>query len=292
MLQHETENRSPGRRARLLLKYLMYPGTNWISRDKSKVVQMFLTGTPDRPIRTLDCGCGNAFFSHRAIQRHARCVGITIHGWEKRNCEEMRAFLGLAEDQLELRLTSLEHLAAEPSLHDRFDQVLLLDVIEHIMDAPAALRQIHALMAENGLIYITTPNRDWQGNADRIRVTRTEDGWHVRNGYTFDQLESILEQNGFEPVDRLRFGTKGSTLVTWIQHRIFRSWIDPLTVLFFPLLKLAAMALSPWEDPHTIFVLARKRSQCVNAMEVDRGSSWSATSRMAGRRVLANQLHD
>ncbi len=94
------------------------------------------------------------------------------------------------------------------------------------------MRQIHALLAENGLVYITTPNRDWQGNADRIRVTRNEDGWHVRNGYTIEQLESILEQNGFEPVDRLRFGTKGSTLVTWIQHRIFRSWIDPLTVRY------------------------------------------------------------
>ena len=141
MLQHEIDKRSPGRRARLLLKYLMYPGTNWISRDKSKIVRMFLTGTPDRPIRTLDCGCGNAFFARRAIQRHARCVGITIHGWEKQNCEEMRAFLGLAEDQLELRLTSLEKLAAEPSLQDQFDQVLLLDVIEHIMDAPAALHR-------------------------------------------------------------------------------------------------------------------------------------------------------
>ncbi len=292
MLRNETENRSPGQRARLLLKYLMYPGTNWISRDKSKVVRMFLTGTPDRPIRTLDCGCGNAFFAHRAIQRHSRCVGITIHDWEKKNCEEMRSFLGLAEDQLELRVTSLEQLAAQPSLHEKFDQVLLLDVIEHIMDAPKALRQIHGLMSANGLVYITTPHRDWQGNADRIRVTRTEDGWHVRNGYTFEQLESILEQNGFEPVDRLRFGTKGSTLVTWIQHRLFRSWIDPLTVLFFPLLKLAAIVLSPWKDPHTIFVLARKQSQRVNALEPDIECSWPASTGVAGRRFTAHQMHD
>ena len=35
--------------------------------------------------------------------------------------------------------------------------------------------------------------------------------------------------------------------------------IDPLTVLFFPLLKLLSLALSPWRDPHTIFVLARKK---------------------------------
>src|SRR5262249_10334297 len=143
------------------------------------------------------------------------------------NCEQMRSFLGLDESQLELRVTNLEQLADDPGRQGRFDQVLLLDVIEHILDAPAALRQLHTLTAEDGLVYITTPNRDWQGNADHLRVTRIEDGWHVRNGFTFEQLEALLEEAGFEPVDRLRFGTKGSTLVTWIQRRVFRSWIDP-----------------------------------------------------------------
>jgi SAM-dependent methyltransferase len=259
MLRPYTQGLPITRRLRLLIKYLMYPGTNWISRDKSKVVRMFLRGTPDQPIRTLDCGCGNAYFAHQAILRHARCLGITIHSWEKHNCEEMRSFLGWDESQLKLLVTNLERLAADRSQQEQFDQVLLLDVIEHILDAPAALRQIHALTAEDGLVYITTPDRDWQGNADHLRVTRKEDGWHVRNGYTMEQLESLLEQAGFEPVDHLRYGTKGSTLVTWIQHHVFRSWIDPLTVLFFPVLKLAAFALSPWRDSHTIFVLARKR---------------------------------
>jgi hypothetical protein len=89
-------------------------------------------------------------------------------------------------------------------------------------------------------------------------VTRYEDGWHVRNGFTFEQLESLLEAHGFEPVDRLCFGSIGSTVVTRIQHGIFGRWIDPLTVLFLPFLKLLSTLLSPFPDPHTIFVLARK----------------------------------
>ena len=259
MLRVDTQNLSFAQRARLLVKYLMYPGTNWISRDKSKVVRMFLDGSSDRPIRTLDCGCGNAFFAYHSVLRNSRCVGITIHEWEKRHCEEMRTFLRISEEHLQFRLASLESLAADPAEHGQFDQVLLFDVIEHILDAPKALRQIYDLTAEDGLVYITTPNRDWQANADRIRVTRYEDGWHVRNGYTFEQLETILHETGFEPVDRLRFGTMGSTVVTWIQHRVFRSWNDPLTVLFFPLLELVGILLSPWRDTHTIFVLARKQ---------------------------------
>ena len=215
----------------------------------------------EQPVRTLDCGCGNAYFSYEAVKRHSRCTGITIHEWEKHNCEEMRSFLGVSPSDLEFRVTNLAALAEDRLEQEKYDQVLLLDVIEHILDAGRALRQIHSLLAEDGLVYITTPNRDWQGNASRIRVTRYEDGWHVRNGYTFEQLESLLEENGFEPVDRLRFGSLGSTLVTRIQHGTFGRWIDPLTVIFFPLLKLIAMLLSPFPDPHTIFVLARKRAR-------------------------------
>jgi SAM-dependent methyltransferase len=258
MLRQETRNLSLATRARLLVKYAMFPGTNWISRDKSRVVNMFLQGTPERPVRTLDCGCGNAYFAHQAVIRGARCTGITIHQWEKHHCEEMRSFLGLSAAELDVRLATLASLAADPGEQGQYDQVIFLDVIEHIRDARAALRQIHAVLAPDGLVYITTPNRDWEGNADRIRVTRAEDGWHMRNGYTFEQLETLLEQAGFEPVDRLRFGTLGSTAVTWIQHKLFRRWLDPLSVVFFPLLKLVAVGLSPWRDTHTIFVLARK----------------------------------
>jgi SAM-dependent methyltransferase len=256
MLRPNTANSSS--RTRLLLKSWMFPGTNWVTRDKSRLVKMLLSGTPDRPVRTLDCGCGNAYFTHQAVLRGAHCLGITIHEWEKRHCEEMRDFLGIDPHLMQFRAASLDHLARDPTLRGRFDQVLLLDVIEHILDARQTFRQIHDLLDEDGFVYITTPNRDWQAHSSRIRVSRVEDGWHVRNGYTFEHLEALLADCGFEPIDRLRFGTLGSTLVTWIQHTLFRSWIDPLTVAFYPLLKALAVALSPWRDTHTIFVLARK----------------------------------
>jgi len=246
-------------RARLLLKSLMFPGTNWVSRDKSRLTRMLLRGTPDHPVRTLDCGCGNAFFSLQAVARGAGCLGITIHDWERQNCEEMRDYLGVPEERLRFRVSSLDDLAGEPDQQGGYDQVLLLDVIEHILNAPATFRQIHGLLDEDGFLYITTPDRDWQAHTSSIRVTRFEDGWHVRNGYTFEQLEAVLDRNGFEPIDRVRFGTLGSTVVTWIQHRLFGPKVDPLTVLFFPVLKAIAVVLSPWKDPHTIFVIARKK---------------------------------
>src|SRR6185312_6347750 len=61
VLRPYTEN-APSR-FRLRLKQLMFPGTNWVSRDKSRLVKLLLSGTPENPVRTLDCGCGNAYFS-------------------------------------------------------------------------------------------------------------------------------------------------------------------------------------------------------------------------------------
>ncbi len=257
MLRAYTAN-SPSR-TRLFIKSLMFPGTNWVSRDKSRLTRMLLKGTADRPVRTLDCGCGNAYFSYQAALRGSTCLGITIHDWERDNCDEMRDYLGVSDERMEFRVARLDELADEPEHHGQFDQVLLLDVIEHIMDAHATFRQIHRLLDDDGFVYITTPCRDWQAHTSSIRVTRFEDGWHVRNGYTFEQLEAVLERNGFEPIDRLRFGTLGSTVVTWIQHRLFGRWIDPLTVALFPILKAISVLLSPWRDTHTIFVIARKR---------------------------------
>lgn len=258
MLRPYTAN-APSR-LRLFLKKVLWPGTNWVSRDKSLVTRHFLTGTAADPVRTLDCGCGNAYFSYEAVRRGGTCLGITIHDWERQNCEEMRDYLGVPADRLQFRVARLDELADDPAHRQAFDQVLLFDVIEHILDAPATIRQIHGLLDVDGFVSISTPDRDWQRHTARsIRVSRHEDGWHVRNGYTFEQLEALLEANGFEPIDRLRFGTLGSTVVTWIQHHLFGSKVDPLTVAFFPVLKAIAWALSPWRDSHTIFVLARKK---------------------------------
>ena len=175
MLRPDTSNPTLFARARLLVKYALFPGTNWITRDKSRVVKLFLRGTPERPVRTLDCGCGNAYFAHQAVVRGSRCTGITIHQWEKLRCEEMRCFLGLTEAELQLRLESLASLAADPDDRGKYDQVLLLDVIEHILDAGGPATD-HTAWVRGRARHVTTPNRDWQGNADRTGVMRDQDG--------------------------------------------------------------------------------------------------------------------
>ena len=104
----------------------------------------------------------------------AKCIDITIYDREQRDCEEMRDYLGIAADRMYDNVSRDQDFVADLAQHGQFDQVLLLDVIEHILDDGAALRKIYRLKADDGFIYITTRDRDWQGIVSGLRVTRCE----------------------------------------------------------------------------------------------------------------------
>ena len=116
MLRLDTENLSLAARARLLVKYAMYPGTNWVSREKAHVVRMFLQGTPERPIQTLDCGCGNAFFS-RIRPSSGTHVARESRSTSGRSATARRCgpFWGSRPVELEFRATNLATLADDPA---------------------------------------------------------------------------------------------------------------------------------------------------------------------------------
>ncbi len=239
--------RATGRRIKLWLKRLIWPGFDVGSRDKSKLRHLLLTGD----IHTLDVGCGNGYFTYQAATRGKSAVGITIFPEEYARCEEMRSYIGCSN--LSFKKSTIEQFSQDPSRQNSFDQVLMLDVIEHIRDDAAALRQVHGLLNTDGYLFLTVPNRDFEFDK-HPHVERHGTGWHVRHGYTFESLERLLEENGFEPIDRRRYGRAGSKLAIRLQH-IMNPTAGLLTL---PLLRLLSVALF-WQKPHTLLVLARKR---------------------------------
>lgn len=244
---------------KLQLKFFLWPGFNWVSRDKSKLVNLFLEGQAQKPIRTLDIGCGNAFFSYQASLRNSYCLGITIHEWESARCNDMREYLSIPTSQLEFRATSIQKLSQDTDLQESFDQVIMLDVLEHIRDDRGTLQKIYHLLNDNGFVFIAVPSRDFEYSAEQPHVTRVEDGWHVRHGYTFEQLEQLLESQGFEPIDRRSYGTKAIFVIKWLQDKLNNNLL--LMFLFFPIFKIISWILFPWKHTHTILVIARKKAK-------------------------------
>ena len=169
----------------------MFPGTNWVSRDKSRVVQDVPDGTPEQPVRTLDCGCGNAYFSHQAVARvHAAWGSRSTTGRSRTARRCARSSASPTSSWSSAWGASTSWPPTGPARPLRPGAAARRDRAHH--GRAGCFRQIHDLLDEDGFVYITTPDRDWQAHSGRIRVTRFEDGWHVRNGYTFEQLEAVL----------------------------------------------------------------------------------------------------
>lgn len=76
--------------------------------------------------------------------------------------------------------------------NDRFDYVISFQVIEHIEDDLAYLKEIQRVLKPGGKFICTTPN---------ITQSLTRNPWHVRE-YTFAQLET-LALKAFSSVEKL-----------------------------------------------------------------------------------------
>ncbi|WP_345993671.1 class I SAM-dependent methyltransferase [Sulfurimonas sp. HSL-1716] len=74
---------------------------------------------------------------------------------------------------------------------NEFNAVCMFDVLEHIEDASAALKNVNRMLQENGKIVLTVPSHMWLWNrSDAIA------GHKIR--YTKKQLMQKLEEEGFE----------------------------------------------------------------------------------------------
>jgi SAM-dependent methyltransferase len=81
---------------------------------------------------------------------------------------------------------------------NRWDVAFLLDVLEHIPDDVAALRQIHTALAPGGLLFVTVPALQafWSWNDELIG--------HQRR-YTTRELGTLAADAGFELLDARYF---------------------------------------------------------------------------------------
>jgi SAM-dependent methyltransferase len=106
------------------------------------------------PRATLDLGCGTGWLARRLLDR----VGGTVVG------------LDILTD---VRASGWGYVAADltaplPFLDGSFSCVVAGEVIEHVPDPDAVLREIHRLLASDGTLLISTPNMvSW---ANRILV--------------------------------------------------------------------------------------------------------------------------
>jgi 2-polyprenyl-6-hydroxyphenyl methylase/3-demethylubiquinone-9 3-methyltransferase len=104
-------------------------------------------------LAVLDVGCGGGLVCEPLARLGAAVTGIDP---APENIEAAKAHAEGARVGVTYRVATAEELAASGAA---FDAVLLLEVIEHVPDAPAFLKTIAPLVKPGGVLVLSTLNR-------------------------------------------------------------------------------------------------------------------------------------
>ncbi len=159
---------------------------HWWFRGSRRVVQELLeryrpVGRGRAPLRVVDLGCGTGY----TLSRLERVRGIEACGLDL-----SKAALGFC------RRRGLDGLAVgrveELPLASRSTEVLLaLDVLEHIADDGAAVREMARVVHDEGIVIITVPAHNWLWSEH-------DEALRHKRRYQRRSLDHLLREAGFE----------------------------------------------------------------------------------------------
>ena len=149
-------------------------------------------------LRVLDVGCGGGILSEALAERGASVLGIDLAESALQAAEAHRA--GQA---VEYRLESSRETAARGEV---FDVVTCMEMLEHVADPAAVLRDIHALLKPGGWAFFSTINRTFKARLGAVYAAEyllrlVPQGTHQYDWFIKPaELSRMAERAGLTPV--------------------------------------------------------------------------------------------
>ena len=139
-----------------------------------------------------------------------------------------------------------------PFKDNEFDQVVILDVLEHIKSHEKALNEISRVLKKDGRLIISVPNNTWLSFLNPIRYAQ-----HERH-YSISMITSMLEKSGFK-TERLFSGGRLWELIDLYSH-LFIKYSTGRIVNLSVFNKLRDNEyIKHYQNGNEIIILARKQ---------------------------------
>ena len=139
----------------------------------------------------LDAGCGNGAFAIGAAHRGYRTLGLTQ---DERYCSDAKSHASVCgTTDASFEVADLRCLGERSDLIGKFDVIICLEVIEHVLDDRKLMCDLGNCLKPGGRLLLTTPYYHYRAitRSDDGPFSGTEDGWHVRRGYTPVMLKEL-----------------------------------------------------------------------------------------------------
>jgi SAM-dependent methyltransferase len=148
-------------------------------------------------VKTLDAGCGNGAFSFYAARARNEVLAVSFSQSEIDAARRRSDMLGVSA--IEFRNLDLRQLAHHHDALCRFDQIICFETIEHVNDDEALVRSFAQILGSGGQLLLTAPSdRHRPLYLEETSPSQTEDGSHVRFGYSRQRLRQIVEGAGLK----------------------------------------------------------------------------------------------
>lgn len=173
--------------------------------------------------RILEVGCHTGDFGRALIERGYRVWGI------ENNPEAVTV---ARSNGLHVVCADIEDSNFWQSFTERFDRVLLMDVLEHLRDPQAALGEIKRVLNEEGRIIVTGPNvANWT-----VRKNLIMGRWEYGDGgildrthlhfYTGSSWHSLVSDSGYR-ITAFESAGGGVPIVYHLNRLPWLAWLPP-----------------------------------------------------------------
>jgi 2-polyprenyl-3-methyl-5-hydroxy-6-metoxy-1,4-benzoquinol methylase len=198
----------------------------------------------------MDAGSGFGQYSFYIANRNKECTITAVDVKEEQiaDCNQFFAKCGLTN------VTFSFGDLTKPHATNKYDLVLCVDVMEHILEDVDVFRNFHQSMKPEAMLLISTPSD--QGGSDADNHGESFIGEHVRDGYPVEEMRQKLNTAGFQKTEILySYGTPGK--MAWKLSMKYPMTMLNASKLFFILLPFYYVIAYPisyilnWIDTYT-----------------------------------------
>jgi SAM-dependent methyltransferase len=162
-----------------------------------------------KDLQILDAGAGYGQYSFWMWKRFKGCNILAVDVKEEQVADCNRFFSEIGAKNVKFEIADLTKFV-QP---EKYDLVLSVDVMEHILEDVQVFKNFHASVKPGGMVLISTPSD--KGGSD---VHEGDDSSfieeHVRDGYNINEIQEKLRSAGFSKVEaRYQYGSPGK--ISW-----------------------------------------------------------------------------